>query len=143
VQLIGGSGWLDPRVIDPGEGNTDNALFTAAFFPDAGDARARAFVDAFIARYAVGPTPFEAEAYDSARLALDALSRSEGGANRDALRAALLDTSGFVGVTGVLSMLESGQADRPLVMLTVQGDQIRLRGSEEEEKVIRAQGYAP
>lgn len=142
MQLLGVSGWLDPRLIDPAERTTDNAVFSAPFFPDPSDPRARAFVDAFMAGFAVGPTPFEAETYDSVRVLLDAMSRAGGGADREALRQALRDTSGFVGVTGVLSIREDGTAARMLPVLTVDGDVIRLRGSEDEERAVRAAGGA-
>ncbi|GMV43289.1 MAG: hypothetical protein AMXMBFR64_50050 [Myxococcales bacterium] len=137
VQLLGGSGWLDPRLIDPAERTTDNAVFAAPFFPDPSDPRARGFVDAFIARFAVGPTPFEAETYDSVRVLLDAMARAGGGADREALRRALRETVGHVGVTGVLSIRPDGTATRLLPVLTVDGDAIRLRGSEDEERAVR------
>lgn len=137
VQLLGGSGWLDPRLIDPAERTTDNAVFAAPFFPDPSDPRARGFVDAFVARFAVGPTPFEAETYDSVRVLLDAMARAGGGADREALRHALHETVGYVGVTGVLSIRPDGTATRLLPVLTVDGDAIRLRGSEDEERAVR------
>lgn len=134
VQLLGVSGWLDPRVVDLAEHTTDNAVFVAPFYPDPSDARARAFVEAFIARFAEGPTPFEAETYDSVRVLLDAMDRVEGGADRERLREALRATTGFVGVTGVLSLRADGTATRLLPVLTVDGGGIRLRGSEDEER---------
>lgn len=142
MQLLGVSGWLDPRVGDLAERTTDNSVFVAPFFPDPSDMRARAFVEAFVERYAEGPTPFEAETYDSVRVLLDALARSDGGADRGALREALRGTTGFVGATGVLSLRADGTAARVLPVLTVEGGAIRLRGSEEEERATWG-GSAP
>ena len=143
LQLLGASGWLDARVLDPAEGNTDNAVFAAPFFPDPTDARARTFAATFAERYAVDPTPFEAEVYDSARVVLDALERSDGGAGRAELREAIARTTGFLGVTGVISMLETGESDHAPVLLTVDGDQIRMRASEAEERVLRKRAGTP
>jgi ABC-type branched-subunit amino acid transport system substrate-binding protein len=136
VQLLGASGWNDPAVIDPAEALTDNAVFTAAFVPDAEDPTVSEFLRSFLDRHGARPTSFQAECYDAAGLLFETVAGPRAG-DRVALREALGQVRNRVGVTGVWTVLPDGRVRRSIPVLTVDGEVLRPRLSEEEEAELR------
>lgn len=136
VQLLGASGWDDAAIFDPAERLTDNAVFTAAFVPDGEEPAVDAFLRAFYDRHGVRPTSFQAECYDATALLLETVA---GGLARDrvGLRVSLGEVRNWLGVTGVWTVLPDGRVRRSVPILTVDGEVIRPRLSEEEEAELR------
>lgn len=136
VQLVGASSWNHPDIVDPAEGLTDNAVFTAAFVPDAEDTVVGSFLRAFQGAHGIRPTAFQAESYDTAALLFETLANASV-TDRATARAALSATGNRVGVTGLWTVLPDGRTRRSAVLLTVDGDIIRPRRSEAEEASLR------
>lgn len=136
VQLFGGDAWNHPNVIDEAERQTDNAIFADSFYPDESNPRVERFVTRFYAKYREAPTPFEAEVYDAARLIERAVTKADT-ISRGAVLGALTRMKPFKGVTGVMRFDSHGEVNKDVVLLTVDGDTIRPRNSEAEERVLR------
>lgn len=136
VQLLGGDAWNNHGIVDEAERQTDNAVFCDAFFPDEDDSRINAFVTRFYNKFREPPSPFEAEAFDATRLLLLALRKNKD-RTRDGLRKALLGIRSFRGVTGVFRFDKRGDVIKDVTILTIDGDRIRLRNSEAEERALR------
>ncbi len=139
LQMLGSSGWNDPVVIDVAQRLTENAVFVAPFFHDPDEPRGDRFARAFFTRYKRKPFAFHAEAHDAAALIARALVAPEGNqaARRAEVLAALKGVRNLEGATGLLSVLESGQVVRRPKLLTVHGDELRARLSEDEEAAMR------
>lgn len=142
ILLLGAGAWNHPSIIDPAERLTDNAVFAATFVPSTEDTVVGSFLRSFVARHAVPPTPFQAEVFDTASL-LFATRTISGAGDRQRLRAALGAVRNRVGVTGVWTILPDGRVRRTLPVLTIDGELIRPRRSEEEERELRGSGGAP
>ncbi|MEC9072812.1 MAG: hypothetical protein VX938_10550, partial [Myxococcota bacterium] len=82
---------------------------------------------------------FIAVAYDAANLMasrVEALNQN-GHEARLALSTALSETREYSGVTGPISLLEGGAVGRKAIMLTIDGEEIRGRRTEQEEAELR------
>jgi len=140
VQLLGVEAWNSPTVIDP-EGITDNSVFVDTFFHDPEDEDIHSFVRDFYARHRRKPTAFQAEVFDSVKLIVEAMRGLKGGGHevRAELLEKLFSTRHHRGVTGHMTVLDSGELLIEPRILTVDADEIRLRLSEDEEAYIRGQ----
>jgi len=154
VQLLGNSEWNHGQVIEQGEQLTDNAIFVDAFFADPEDPVAAEFVERFQASYRERPTSVHAEIYDAADIlaevvyrvseetdapSIDAVNPLTHAAREDLLKA-LKSIEGYRGVTGHISLLSSGVAQKDPNLLTIDLEEIRPRRSEQEEIEIRRHG---
>ncbi len=139
VQLIGTSGWNQPTVIDKGGYLTDNAVFADVFAPD--DPDAQDFGRRFFLHLQRRPTTFHAETWDATRLTLDALAATPRDPATPATRATILATFRgprmLVGATGTVEVLPGGRVQPRAHVMTVDGDAIRRRLSEDEERALR------
>ena len=134
VQLLGGSAWNHPAVIDKGEHLTTNAIFADVFVAD-GDDGSSDFERRFLARMNRRPGAFHAECWDAARVAIDTLLGAP--SDRLALRDRFLQPRALTGATGELVLRPFGRGVRfePRVrLLTIEGDAIRPRLPERDEK---------
>ena len=87
VQLLGTDAWGDPKILLQGDVYVEGAIFAAAA-PSTGQAQASAaFEEKFKKRHGKAPSKLAAQAYDGARILLQALAR--GPADREDLRIAL------------------------------------------------------
>lgn len=155
VQLLGTSGWNQPTVIDRGEHLTDNAVFADVWSPD--DEAAQDLQKRFYARFQRRPSAFQAEVWDAAGLLVAAVGEVGDGASADAtrvgvdVRQAILGELGKprskLGVTGVIAVLPDGRGGSKIVprahFLTIQGEEIRARLSEDEERALRSGAPTP
>ncbi|MFT7580596.1 MAG: branched-chain amino acid transport system substrate-binding protein [Myxococcota bacterium] len=142
IQLLGTAGWNDPRIIDFGESLTNNAMFVDAFYHDPDDPTSDAFARQFFLRYKRAPRTFHAEVHDATLILLRAVrpERATDHSARRAILARIMQTRNFPGATGLISILEGGAVLRRPRILTVDGDLIRPRLSEEEERAVQLPG---
>ena len=120
LPFLGGLDWAGPRWLEPAWGALEGSFHAAAFAPDDPGAAAQRFAKAFAARWGAPPDARAAQGYDAARLALDALERAEGAGGAQ-VRDALAATRGFAGLTGALSMGPGHDAERPVVVVKIEG----------------------
>ena len=121
--LLGGLDWAGPRWLEPAWGALEGSYHAAAFAPDDPGAASQRFVKAFAGRWGAPPDAHAALGYDAARLALDALERAAGagGLGGPAVRDALRATRGFAGLTGEVAMGPGHDAERPVVVVRIEG----------------------
>jgi ABC-type branched-subunit amino acid transport system substrate-binding protein len=123
VLLLSTASELTPRLLQNAGRYVQGALLAPGFYPDAGDDRARAFVDAYRTAYGQDPHATEAYAYDGVG-ALRAAAASGAHSRADVLRA--LGGGAFEGLTGTLRFgPDHGRIDPPRVYV-VEGDEIKL-----------------
>jgi len=126
--LLGGLDWAGPRLLEQAWGALEGSWHAAAFAPDDPGAPAQRFVKAYAARWGGPPEAKAAQGYDAARLALDALERAAGYAGSQ-VRDALAGTRGFAGLTGEVSMGPGHDAERPVVVVRIEGAAARYAGT--------------
>jgi branched-chain amino acid transport system substrate-binding protein len=138
VQLLGVAAWNSATVID-GEGLTDNAVFVDTFIHDPDNAIVHRFVRDFYQRHRRKPSAFQAEVFDSVNLVSKAMKGLKGAdhSTRERLFAALVGIKHHRGVTGHVTVLDSGELVLEPRVLTVDTEDIRPRLSEEEEAHLR------
>jgi len=147
VQLLGTSAWNHPAVVDKGEHLTNNAVFADVFAPD--DPDAQDFGRTFFLHLQRRPTSFHAEVWDATRLVIDTLARLPVSAppiagappiaspTRSDIRDTFATPRMLVGATGPLEVLPGGRLQPRAHLMTIDGDEIRARLSEDEERVRR------
>jgi branched-chain amino acid transport system substrate-binding protein len=87
VPLLGSNGWNSTELLRIADRSLEGAIFVDGFFVDSPDPAIKEFVDRYRRRYQSNPTLFAAQAYDAARLVLDAVRQgaTSGRAVRDHL----------------------------------------------------------
>src|SRR5262249_27697999 len=105
-------------------------------------ASSQAFVSAFRAKFGHDPTSLAAQGYDAARLLFDAIERTSGNITPEAIRAALASTRGFQGATGELSIDEDRNAQKPLVIETIEKGQFRYQATASTATLESGGGFA-
>jgi ABC-type branched-subunit amino acid transport system substrate-binding protein len=115
VRLLGTGDWLDPELVRIARGHVRGAVIAAPFDPSSRFAFVVHFVESFTSTFGSEPDVFAAHAYDAANLAL--VQMAAGRDDRRSLRDGVLATRGYPGVSGVLSFLPDGNAQkRPYLM---------------------------
>ncbi|MFQ5416408.1 MAG: penicillin-binding protein activator [Myxococcota bacterium] len=118
AQLLGASGWYHPDLLKIGRHHVSGALFTAPYYADSPLAQVRDFDDRYRATFDAEPDSLAALAFDAANLALIPMAR--GDEAREDVRAAVLATRAYPGVSGALRMSADGNAHKRPYLLTVE-----------------------
>lgn len=116
VQILGGSGFNDPRLTHEPPESAIGALFVDGFHAEA--ASAAPFVEAWVAEHGRRPPVLAAHAYDAARLLATVVP---GIADRDAVRRAIAGVGGYSGVFGDTRVESDGEITFDLQVLTLDG----------------------
>jgi ABC-type branched-subunit amino acid transport system substrate-binding protein len=125
VLLLSTATELGPRLLQNAGRYVQGALLSPGFYAEAGDARARAFVDAYRAAYGQDPHATEAYAFDGAAVFRTVTA---GGARTRAEVLRALGAGTFDGLTGNLRFgADHGRVDPPRIYV-VSGDEIKLLG---------------
>ena len=118
VQILGADGFYAPELISLGGDDVEGAIFTAAFYDgDTSDAVV-SFVSKYNEKFNANPDMFAAQAYDAARIVLEAIKTA--GADRAGIRDALAAIQNFPGITGVTSFDDDGDVIKEVLILTVE-----------------------
>jgi len=118
MPFIGCDGWANQALLAIGGKAIDGCFFTNHFSPDDQSPIVKRFVGKYQEKYGVLPDTFSALGYDAARLLSDAIQRA-GSPNSTAVRDTLAKTSGFQGVTGLISFDADRNASKPGLIVTV------------------------
>ena len=114
--FVGGDGWDAAELLrDAGE-EMEGAYFTNHYAPDVPWPRSQEFVKKYNERYKRTPSSLSAQAYDAARLLADAIGRAKTD-TPDGIRDAIAETKGFEGATGVITIDEQRNAQKPVVIV--------------------------
>ena len=101
----------------------EGAIFLDGFFKNSPYPFVQEFVRDFKRTFDEEPTVLEAQAFDSANIVLDIL-QNKGVESRKELKEELLKTNNYPGVSGATSFDDSGNPNKILFHLTVQGRSI-------------------
>jgi ABC-type branched-subunit amino acid transport system substrate-binding protein len=121
IQLFGTNLWHSELLVTMARSYIQGAVMPEIFFAGSQDPRVKAFVDEFTRIYQRQPGFIEAALYDTAMLLFQSISGPEAG-TRSAIRERLSGTSGFMGLTGETSFGETGNAQKSLYLLRIEGD---------------------
>ncbi|HEY5704237.1 MAG TPA: ABC transporter substrate-binding protein [Terrimicrobiaceae bacterium] len=117
--FLGTDGWESSEFLKVGGEAVNNCYFASHFSSEHASDKAKAFTEAYNAKFQSAPPPLAALTYDSVWLLADALKRS-GSADPAALREALAATRDFPGVTGSISFDKSRDPKKPAIVIRVQ-----------------------
>ncbi|WP_441290353.1 ABC transporter substrate-binding protein [Sorangium sp. KYC3313] len=120
--FVGSDGWDANELLRDAAEELDGAYFTNHYAPDVPWPNSQAFVQKYKDRYNRTPSSIAAQAYDAARLLADAMGRAKA-MTPDDIRAAIQDTKGFQGATGVITIDAERNADKPVVIVRIKDKQ--------------------
>lgn len=117
--LLGSDAWVDVEALLAGAGITTQPVYASAHYSrESGQAGAAEFANSYKSAYGAYPTDVAALAWDSVNLLADAARRA-GSSDAGPIRDALSATSGFIGITGTIT-LKDGKGtpvNKPVVVL--------------------------
>jgi ABC-type branched-subunit amino acid transport system substrate-binding protein len=120
VFLLGTNLWHSETLIQLAQPYVQGAIMADAFFVGSLEPSAQRFVAAFEETYQESPGFLEAIMYDSAMILFDVVSRP-GVRLRSDVAAALLNSEGFPGATGLTRFTPGGEPEKVLHILEVRG----------------------
>lgn len=118
VQLLGSHNWNSPELIRRGEQFLDGAIFTDGFFVASPHTDIVEFLVGYRRAYGEDPTLFAAQAYDAAEMILQVLYK--GAQSRQDVRNGLAGLQDFPGISGLTSVLPSGEIEKELFLIRVE-----------------------
>ncbi|MDE3018214.1 MAG: penicillin-binding protein activator [Nitrospirota bacterium] len=123
--LLGSNTWNTPDLLRLADRSLDGGVFVDGWFQDSPDPAMREFVERYRQKYQSSPTLFAAQAYDAARLALEAIRR--GATNGKGLREQLLRGQDLPSLGGLASFGPGGALERRVFLIQVkQGKLVQL-----------------
>ena len=105
---------------DAGGKALEGSYFTNHYSPEGTDPKLKAFVKEYEAKYHAVPDSGVALAYDAAMILAEAMKRAKSLDNHD-LRDAIAQTKNFPGVTGMITIDAKRNAQKPAVILKIEG----------------------
>lgn len=121
--LLGGDGWDAPELWQLGGDALNGCYISSHYSVDDPSPAIQQFAHEYRQRYGnLSPDAHAALAYDAMRVLIDAITRA-GSMDGDKIKAALAQTKGFPGVTGVISMDPNRNAIKPAVVLKLEDTQ--------------------
>ncbi|HDR06013.1 MAG TPA: hypothetical protein ENN88_00080, partial [Candidatus Coatesbacteria bacterium] len=122
AELVGGNGWNAESVTRMGLRYVEGAIFCDAIFSKSRRPEVQSFIIKFRSRAGVEPTYLAAHAYDAFGIIASVL---DGGANsRVELAEGLLSVRDYPGIIGPTRFDAEGEAHKPLIILTIQENEI-------------------
>jgi branched-chain amino acid transport system substrate-binding protein len=114
--FLGGHLWETDTLLQEAGKDMDGAYFVTGFYGDSSQATARKFSDDYLGKFAKHPDLWAAQAYDAARLLLQAADLSN---SREDIRANLLGIKDFDGASGKTTFGGHGEADKLVPILQI------------------------
>jgi ABC-type branched-subunit amino acid transport system substrate-binding protein len=122
VPLLGTNTWNSPSLTKLADRSIDGCTFVDGFFIDSPDQNVREFVDRYRRKYQSDPSPFAAQAYDAARIVLEAIRR--GATSGRGVYEQLLQGSDFPTLSGPAGFGPSGTLQRRLYVIHVKNGRL-------------------
>ena len=117
--FLGADSWDNAALLEGEPASVDGSFFSTHFSPDTDEPAARAFVEAYRARYGILPTGGDGVSYDAVRLFLQAAARA-GSLDIDAIRQELLATEDYAGATLISHYSEDRHPTKSAVIMTIE-----------------------
>jgi len=118
MPLLGGDGWVGDSLLKVAGNALDGSFFSCHFSADDQSPAVQGFVKKYQAKYGAVPDDMAALGYDSAIILADAITRAgitDGAKLRDAIAA----TRDHKGITGMISLDDKRNAQKPAVILSI------------------------
>ncbi|MDP2681251.1 MAG: penicillin-binding protein activator [Deltaproteobacteria bacterium] len=122
IKLLGSNGWNSPKLIELAGKYVEGAVFTDGFFAGSKREATLQFVNNFKDIYGTEPGIIEAQAYDAARIMIEAIAKWNGG--KEEIRAILADLKNLPGATGNIAFDKDREAVKDIFMLEVRKGKI-------------------
>ncbi len=110
VRLLGTAGWSHPDLVQLGGKHVNGAVFATPFYAQSEVPFVAEFSRRFQENFGSEPSYLAAHSFDAAHLVLLQVARGAGG--RDAILTGLLKARRVIGASGVISIGESGSAEK-------------------------------
>ncbi len=120
VLLLGTNLWHSEKLIEMARGYVQGAIVPDGFFVNSPSPRIQDFVNSYQEVFGSLPAFLEAQAYDAAWILFQAANKP-GVRSRRTLKEAIMEVKDFPGVTGVTSFDETGDTDKDLYLLRIEG----------------------
>ena len=117
--FLGADAWDNAALLENEQASVDGSFFSTHFSPDTDEPTARAFVEAYRARFGIAPTGGDGVSYDAVRLFLQAAARV-GSLDADAIRRDLQATEQYAGATLISHYDENRHPTKSAVIMTVE-----------------------
>lgn len=118
--LLGGDAWEAPELIEVGGKDAEGLTFCSHFAREAATSeKAKKFVEAYESKYGKTVNAYSAIAFDNYNLLLDAIEKV-GSLDTEAINKELRSTKNWEGVTGVITIDETGNPIKPAPILRVE-----------------------
>ncbi|MBI5970844.1 MAG: penicillin-binding protein activator [Deltaproteobacteria bacterium] len=132
VRMLGANAWNSARFAELGGKNVEGAVFVDAFYSKNRGETAETFVNKFKEAFGGEPSALEAQAFDSAKILIAAVTEAHKslkidappGETRDDVAARLRNVRDFKGATGVVSFNAGREAQKKPFILTVKNGEI-------------------
>jgi ABC-type branched-subunit amino acid transport system substrate-binding protein len=121
VYLLGTNLWHSPKLIEMAYEYVQGAILSDGFFSGGRATHVRRFVNSFETTYGEKPGVIEATTYDSAAILFGIVTNPDI-VSRSSIKQSLLSLTDFPGVTGSTSFDETGEAQKQLTMLQIDGN---------------------
>ncbi len=121
VYLLGTRLWHSQRLINMAGKYVQGAIVPEGFIVESSSPKTKKFVDDFMETFGEQPGFMEAVAYDTAEILIELLGMPDI-RYRSTLKKELANLHDFMGVTGMTSFDENGEAHKKLYLLRVEGD---------------------
>jgi branched-chain amino acid transport system substrate-binding protein len=124
VPLLGGDGWDSPDLVK-GAGGPGKALegcyFSNHYSKEDQSPRVQKFIGEYKTKYGAEPSGLAALGYDAMMVLAEAI-KNAGSTDRDKIKDALAQIKNYPGVTGDITIDANRNANKPAVVLQIQGD---------------------
>ena len=122
VSLLGTNGWNSPELVTMGGKYLTNVYFVDGFYPDSHHVEVQKFVRDFKANFGEEPGYLSAQSFDAANIMINNILAGAG--NRIKMKESLKAVKNFPGVTGITTLLPSGDSEKNIFALTVKRKKI-------------------
>ena len=120
AQFLGGDGWDSDKLFEIGRDAVNGGYFSNHFALEKSDEPAQKFIQAFRTKHQRNPDGLAARGYDAANILIHAL-KSSPSLSRQEIRKQLAQIRDFPGVTGPTSINSQRNAEKPAVVVKVEG----------------------
>lgn len=117
VSPLGTAAWDESRQLKNSATALDGAIFPTVFFSQSSSPAVQKFVESYRATYNTAPDLLSAQGFDAAMLTVTVAQ--SGARDRQGIQGALESISSYSGLTGMLSVLPSGEIQRKYVVLVL------------------------
>jgi ABC-type branched-subunit amino acid transport system substrate-binding protein len=124
IAMIGSNNWHAPELLERADRYAEGAVFPDGFSPENPDSAVRSMVEAYRSAYQEEPDILSAQAYDAAQMVLSFIRQRKD--TPAAIREGLIELKDFPGVSGLTSFHSTGEAEKNIFFITVEGGKFVL-----------------